>query len=122
VEEIAGLLSFYYIDENGRWIKDETAEFLIPPNTDDYLMVGDMEIGIIKDNKLGVYQLSDQGTWVMAENMVLALPEDTQAVLSFEPGIIAVLSDDILLRFFELDTMDETWYYDESMDFVIPEL
>jgi hypothetical protein len=122
VEEISGLLSFYYIDESGRWIKDETAEFVIPPKTDDYLMIGDMEIGIIKDNKLGVYQLTDEGEWVLAENMVLALPDDTQAVLSFESGIIAVLSNDILLRFFELDTMDQTWYYDESMDFVIPEL
>ncbi len=122
VEEISGLLSFYYIDETGRWIKDETAEFVIPPNTDDYILLGDMEIGVIKDNKLGVYQLTHEGNWVMAENMILALPEDTQAVLSFEPGVIAVLTNDILIRFFELDTMEETWYYDESMDFVVPEL
>ncbi len=122
VEEINGLLSFYYIDESGRWIKDETAEFVIPPNSDDYIMLGDMEIGIVKDNKLGVFQLSDDGNWVMAENMILVLPENTQAVLSFEPGIVAVLSNDILIRFYELDTMEERWYSDESMDFVIPEL
>lgn len=122
VEEIKGLLSFYYIDESGRWLKDETAEFVIPPNTDDYLMLGDMEIGTITGNKLGVYQLTEQGNWVFAENMILVLPENTQAVLSFEPGIIAVLINDILIRFFELDTMEEKWVSDESMDFVIPEL
>lgn len=112
-------IRFYYLDDNKRWQNDETANFTLPENIENYIMMGAMEIAIISDNKLGIYQLDYAGNWQFIDNMVLALPEDTEAVLSFEPGIIATLSDNTL-HFFEADMDNGLWILDETMNFPLP--
>lgn len=119
IEAPKGIVNFHYLNEDGIWQKDETAAFIIPEQTDDYIMLGNMQIGIIKDNKLGVYKLDDQGEWHFLENTVLVLPENTEAVLAFEPETIAVLRND-MLRFFEIDMNTGQWYEDKTMDLPIP--
>lgn len=121
LEESEGLLGFYYIDESGRWLRDETAGFILPAGIDDYLMLGAMEIGIIRDNKLGVFRLNDEGEWLLDDDTVLTLPSDTQAVLSFEPGTIAVLNSENTLNFYDHDPMSGKWLFDATMNFTIPE-
>ena len=118
-ENRKGIISFYYLDENKKWVSDETANFGIPPDTDDYIMMGGMEIGIIKDNKLGVYQLDDFGRWQFMDDLVLSLPNSFEAVLSYEPGTIAVLKQGRMM-FHRLDITNRKWVYDPSMDFQLP--
>jgi hypothetical protein len=119
VEDKKGVIGFYYLNENAHWVKDETAEFTIPPGTKDYVMIGGMEIGIISDNKLGIYQLNDLGEWQFLDGLVLSLPDNYDAVLSFEPGTIGILSGNSL-QFFEINTYNKSWVYDHTMDFLIP--
>lgn len=121
VENPKGVLQFYYLSEDARWVKDETVQFVLPQPLDDYMLLGGMEIAVIKDNKLGVYQLTDDAQWHFADDLVLSLPEDSKAVIAFEPGTIAVLvEDNTTLRFFDLDFMDKRWVMDPGMDFSIP--
>lgn len=120
VEDDQGVIHFFYINEQARWVKDETALFVLPAPLDSYLMLGSMEVGVIHNNKLGVYRLDDQGEWHWIENMVLTLPDNARAVISFEPGTIAVLLDTNILRFFDMDPLAQQWVMDQSMDFAIP--
>lgn len=121
IEEKPGVLNFYYLDEFGRWMRDETASFEVPGKIDDYFMLGSMEIGIISENKLGVYRLTETGEWLLIDDAVLILPENTLAVMAFEPGIMAVLNDNKMLQFYDLDPLEGLWYMDESMNFTIPD-
>ncbi len=120
--ETRGIVEFYYLDENKRWQKDETATFVLPSGIDDYIMLGAMDIGIISDNKLGVYRLEFDGSWVFDEDMVLRLPENTTGVLSFDPGLITVLTEDNMLYFFEADFERGFWIFDDTMNFPMPSL
>ncbi len=120
IEEPSGVISFYYLDENNLWTQDETARFHLPENTDDYLMLGNMKVGIIYENKLGVYELGDEGEWQFLDDMVLALPANTESVISFEAGTIAVLENNIL-HFYDLDPANRTWIRDNAMAFRVPD-
>ena len=122
VETKTGVVEFYYLDENKRWQTDETATFVLPSGIDDYIMLGGMDIGIISDNKIGVYRLELDGSWVFDEDMVLRLPENTIGVLSFDPGLITVLTDDNMLYFFEADFDRGLWIFDDTMNFPMPNL
>lgn len=119
IEETEKVIDFYYLDEFGSWIRDETARFILPLNIEEYLIMGEMEIAIIQDQKLGVYFLSEEAEWKFDDKMVLKLPDDYQAVLSFEPGIIAVLNENNVLKFYEKDSQEQSWILDESMDFYL---
>lgn len=119
LEDKTGTILFYYLDDNKRWQHDETANFIVPQGIDDYLMLGGMNLAIISDNKLGVYELNLDGSWEFAEDMVLTLPHETRAVLSFEPGVIMTLTDNQLL-FFEVDFENRYWIMDDTMTFPLP--
>jgi hypothetical protein len=120
IEDQQGVIRFYYLDENMVWQIDETANFTVPTGIENYIMMGGMEIAVVSDNKLGIYQLNHSGKWIFRDDMVLALPAGTEAVLSFEPGLIAVLTHDNTILFFEPDYENSSWIYDETMDFQIP--
>jgi hypothetical protein len=119
IEDESGQVKFYYLDENKIWQMDETATFTIPADIDDYIMMGSMEIAIRSGNKLGIYQLDYAGNWIFQNDMVLVLPENTDAVLSYEPGTVAVLTGD-LIQFFEPDFENRHWILDDTMNFQIP--
>ncbi|MFP4288624.1 MAG: hypothetical protein ACLFQS_05145 [Bacteroidales bacterium] len=121
IEETENVIDFFYLDEFGKWKRDETARFVLPINVENYVVLGEMEIAIIQDQRLGVYYLSEEAAWEFDENMVLKLPDDVQAVLSFEPGIIGVLNQDRVVRFYEKDSQKQVWILDESMDFNMDE-
>ncbi len=119
LEDKTGTIRFYYLDDDNRWKHDETANFSVPRGIDDYIMMGGMDIAIVSDGKLGIYELSLSGQWQFADDMVLTLPDDTRAVLSFEPGVIMTLSGDQLL-FFEADYENRYWILDDTMTFRLP--
>ncbi len=121
IEDNEGSIHFYYLDEKMKWQRDETATFKLPAHIDDYLMMGSMELAIISDNKLGVYQLDLTGNWLFQEDMVLILPENTEALLSFEPGTIGVLAQGAI-HFYEPDYENRYWIIDDTMTFQIPNL
>lgn len=120
IEQPAGLINFYYIDENKRWKTDEKARFVLPQGIEYYLMLGGMDIAIVSDRKLGVYKLEFDGQWAFQDDMVLTLPHNTEAVIPFEPGTIAVLADNTL-QFFEADFENRYWVLDDTMNFTIPD-
>jgi len=121
LQETEKVIDFYYLDEFGNWKRDETARFVLPMNIENYVVLGEMEIAILQDQRLGVYFLNEEAAWKFDENMVLKLPEDVQAVLSFEPGIIGVLNQNRVVRFYEKDAEKQVWILDESMDFYLDE-
>jgi hypothetical protein len=121
VEDQNGVIRFYYLDDNLIWQVDETAAFVIPEGVESYVMIGGMEIGIISDRKLGIYQLELSGNWRFRDDMILVLPHDTEAVLSFEPGVVAVLTTENIIKFYEPDYENGYWVYDDTMDFIIPQ-
>jgi len=120
IEQPAGIINFYYIDENKRWKTDEKARFIIPPGIEYYLMLGGMKIAIVSDRKLGVYKLDFDGQWAFQDDMVLTLPYNTEAVIPYEPGTIAVLVGNTL-QFFEADFENRYWVLDDTMNFTIPD-
>ncbi|MFP4065074.1 MAG: hypothetical protein ACLFS0_06175 [Bacteroidales bacterium] len=119
LEDHSGIIRFYYLDDNKQWKHDETANFTLPEGIEDYIMLGGMNIAIISDNKLGVYELNLDGKWEFIDDMVLSLPDETQAVLSFEPGVIMTLTDD-QLWFYEIDFENRYWIMDDTMTFPLP--
>ncbi len=120
IEEPAGLINFYYLDETKRWKTDDKARFVLPAGIDYYVMMGGMDIAIVSERKLGVYKLEFDGQWTFQDDMVLTLPHNTDAVLSYEPGTIAVLTGNVI-QFFEADFENRHWVLDDTMNFTIPD-
>ena len=114
--EMNGFLEFFYYDERYQWIHDETASFRIPEGIDDYFSMGNMTVAVTHENKLGVYFIHPEGDWRFLDEMVLQLPEGYQAIIPFEPGVIAVLLNGYL-RFYELNLATGSWTTDPDMDF-----
>ncbi|MFW5758210.1 MAG: hypothetical protein ACOCYO_05960 [Bacteroidota bacterium] len=120
LEQTEKVIDFFYLDEFGKWKRDETARFVLPVNIDNYVVLGEMEVAIIQDQRLGVYNLNNiEAKWEFDENMVLKLPDDFQAVISFEPGTIGVLDQNRVVKFYEKDSQNQVWVLDESMNFYL---
>ena len=117
--ETGGFLDFYYHDEVLGWQLDETARIAVPEGIIQYFSLGGMTVAIVDRGLLGVYYLHAAGDWRFLDEHVLELPPGYEAVLPYEPGIIAVLLDNRLV-FHELDLENEVWIVDEAMDFVLP--
>jgi hypothetical protein len=115
------IIRFYYLDEHRRWQLDETATFVLPEGITQYVMMGSMEIAVIDNNKLGIYVLNAHGRWSFQDDMVLQLPEETLAVLSYEPGTLAVY-DGKVLQFVEPDYNQRHWILDDTMNFELPQM
>ena len=110
---------FYYYDEGYGWSADETAAFRIPPGASQYFSLGNMTMAIIEGSRLGVYFLHPEGDWRLLEDLLLELPDGFEAVIPWEPGIIAILTGN-RLDFFALDLVQGLWIEDEAMSFIIP--
>lgn len=119
VLETNGMLDFYYFDESGQWVADETATFQIPEGINQCFSLGDMTIAIADKEKLGVYYLHPEGYWDFVEEFVLQLPEGYDAIIPWETGFIAVLIGQTL-EFFQLDPDHGRWLYLEDMAFQLP--
>jgi hypothetical protein len=117
--EINGFLEFFYFDESDVWVHDETAVFSIPEGIEQYFSLGNMNIAVVDDHRLGVYYLNEVGKWEFMEEHVLRLPGGYDAIIPWEPGIIAVLIDGVL-EFFELDLVEGRWVTDGDMRFELP--
>ena len=117
--EFSGYVEFFYFDESGIWVHDETAVFAIPEGIDHYFSLGNMSIAVVDDHRLGVYFLNEEGIWEFMDEHVLRLPGGYEAIIPWEPGIIAVLLDGAL-EFFELDLLEGRWVTDGSMRFELP--
>lgn len=117
--EINGYLEFFYFGESDAWVHDETAVFAIPEGIGHYFSLGDMTIAVVDDHRLGVYFLNEQGAWEFMDDQVLRLPGGYEAVIPWEPGIIAVLVDGAL-EFFQLDLYGGQWITDTAMRFELP--
>jgi hypothetical protein len=114
-----GYLEFFYHDAVKGWTHDETATFALPPGIDRYLSLGNMTVAVSDENSLGVYHLHPEGGWIFLKDHVLQLPRGYEAIIPFEPGVIAVLIDD-KLSFYALDARQGAWILDEDMGFMIP--
>jgi hypothetical protein len=117
--EINGFVEFFYFDESGNWVHDETAVFAIPEGIKHYFSLGNMTMAVVDDHRLGVYSLNQEGGWEFLDDYVLRLPGGYDAIIPWEPGIMAVLIDESL-EFFELDLDEGRWVMDEAMRFVLP--
>lgn len=117
VEKPAGVFSFYFLNSDNQWEEDEAALFTMPENVDEFIIPGAMEIAILQGNRLGIFKLSDAGEWEFLDNMVLRLPEDTKAIIPFEPGTIGILNEQNIIQFYEKETLKSRWVVDEKMNF-----
>lgn len=118
--EMNNHLEFFYHDGHSEWRHDETASFRIPDGIDHYFSMGNMTIAVVSDNKLGLYYLHPEGDWRFLDqsSLVLKLPDNYEAIIPFEPGIIAILKDN-LLSFYELNMSERRWEVDRGMDFYL---
>ncbi len=114
-----GFLEFYYLNQEGHWFHDETAVFEIPQGINNYFSLGNMTIAVVDDHRLGLYYLHPEGGWEFMDDYVLRLPEGYDAIIPWEPGIMAVLIGKVL-EFYELDLIEERWIMDEDMRFELP--
>lgn len=117
--EIGGYVEFFYFDESDNWVHDETAVFAIPDEIQQYFSLGSMTMAVVDDHRLGVYFLNPEGQWEFLDDLVLRLPGGYDAIIPWEPGIIAVLIDETL-EFYQLDLAEGRWLTDEAMRFLLP--
>jgi hypothetical protein len=111
-------IDFYYFDEENGWLFDETATFRIPSGIRKCMSLGDMTIAITDEMKLGIYYLHPEGEWQFADDIVLQLPENYEAIIPWETGFIAVLMGNTL-EFYKLDLQEGTWLHIEDMAFIL---
>ncbi len=114
-----GYLEFYYHEE-GTWLFDETALFSIPSGITHYFSMGNMTVAIVEGGKLGLYFLHPEGDWKFLEDHVLRLPDEFDAIMQYEIGVIAILKDR-QLDFYELDLSTGRWSVYDDVSFQLPE-